>query len=46
MRDAVFGGLQLAVEDFTSVAASEVTGFGNGMKDLDLGGAVDGEIID
>ena len=46
MRDAVFGWLKVTVEYLASVAAGEVTGFGNGMKDLNLSCAVDGEVID
>ena len=46
MRDAIFGRLQFAVEDFASVATGEVAGFRNGMEDLGLGGAVNREIVD
>ena len=46
MRDAIFGRLQCAVENFASVATGEVAGFRNGMEDLGLGGAVNREIVD
>ena len=46
MRNAIFGRLQIAVEDFASVAAGEAAGFRNGMEDLGLGGAVNREIVD
>ena len=46
MRNAIFGRLQFAVEDFASVATGEVAGFRNGMEDLGLGEAVNREVVD
>ena len=46
MWDAVFGGFELAVKYFASVTAGEVARFGNGIKDLDFGCAVNGKVID
>ena len=46
MRNAVFGGEEVHVEYFASVAAGEVSRFGDGVEDLAGGCSVDGEVID
>ena len=46
MWDAVLGRFKSGVEDFASVTAGEMAGFGDGVKDLGFSCAVDREIVD
>ena len=46
MWDAVLGRFEVGVEDFAGVTAGEVARFGDGVKDLGFGCAVDREIVD